>query len=209
MLLGFLTGFVAHGFKKGIESVKGIDKKVEERENLIIDEFNNIDFNKLFDVNAFNEMVARDSELFNGRTTQEIILHQMRDAIANNDTLAFKSLKHEQLFNAIRTANALGKFDAFLEKLDTLKELPDEEFKNLFGIPKTESKTVDEYVDKLKNEANKIKDLVDQIDSTMENPFDKNSMEFIAFNDMKDTMAFHLSYINNINNRVDSITDIS
>ena len=207
MLLGFLTGFVAHGFKKGIESVKGIDKKVEERENLIIDEFNNIDFNKLFDVNAFNEMVARDSELFNGRTTQEIILHQMRDAIANNDTLAFKSLKHEQLFNAIRTTNALGKFDAFMEKLDTLKELPDEEFKDLFGVPKTESKTVDEYVDKLKDEANKIKELVDQIDSTMENPFDKNSMEFVAFNDMKDTMAFHLSYINNINNRVDAITD--
>lgn len=207
MLLGFLTGFVAHGFKKGVQKIRGIDNQLEERQQYIIENFNQIDFNKLFDVKSFDDMVARDTESFNGRTMQEIILHQMRDAISKKDVLSFKSLQHELLFNAIRTSNALGKFDAFIEKLETLKQLPDEDFKNLFGLDKSDSRTVEEYVDRLKEESIKLKDLINQIDSSMPNPYEQNSIEWVAFNDMKDSMSFHLSFIKHIDSRLDSVTN--
>ena len=94
MLLGFLTGFVAHGFKKGVEKIQG-KPSLEKREDSIMSDFNSIDFNKMFDTTELSELVKRDVETFNGRTTQEIILNQMQDAVKSGNVFNFKSLQHE------------------------------------------------------------------------------------------------------------------
>ena len=207
MLLGFLTGFAAHGFKKGVEKLQG-RPSLEKREDSIMSDFNSIDFDKMFDTTELSELVKRDVETFNGRTTQEIILNQMQDAIKSGNVFDFKSLQHELFFNGIRTANALGKFDAFVEKLEAMKQLAPEEFSKVFGIEVKDSNVVSQYIDKLKDQAVKTKEIIEAVDNTIPNTIDykKESKLWTAFNDLKTTMAFHLSSLDNITSRIDSVT---
>jgi len=207
MLLGFLTGFVAHGFKKGVEKIQG-RPSLEKREDSIMSDFNSIDFNKMFDTTELSELVKRDVETFNGRTTQEIILNQMQDAVKSGNVFNFKSLQHELFFNGIRTSNSLGKFDAFIEKLDAMKQLAPEEFSKVFGIEVKDSNVVSQYIDKLKDQAVKTKEIIEAVDTTVPNTinYKEDSKLWTAFNDLKTTMSFHLSSLDNITSRIDSVT---
>lgn len=106
----------------------------------------------------------------------ERISEDMKEAVRNNDLFKYKNFQHEQFVNFVLSGIKAGRFDVRMEQLKLLKEMPDEQFKQAFGLDKTTDnvKTVTEYVDKLMEKAQAVKKSWDMIDSTFNNPYQFN-----------------------------------
>ena len=89
-----------------------------------------------------------------------------------------------------------------------MKQLAPEEFTKVFGVETKDSNVVSQYIDKLKDQAVKTKEIIEAVDNTIPNTvnYKEDSKLWTAFNDLKTTMSFHLSSLDNITSRIDSVT---
>lgn len=101
------------------------------------------------------------------------IAEDMKEAARSGDVFKYKNFQHEQFVNFVVSGLRADRFDVRIAQLDMLKDMSDEEFKKAFGLDKTQEnvRTVSQYVEALKEEANAIRDTYNMIERTFVNPF--------------------------------------
>lgn len=146
------------------------------------------------------------------------IAADMKQAAGKGNLFKYKNFQHEQFVNFITSGIKAGRFDLRLAQLDMLKEMSNEEFKKAFGLDKTTQnvKTVNEYVDALKEKAQAIKKSYDLIDDTFTNPYtfkkkaknDEQALEnekHQEFESWKDELLYLTSITPDVKRRKESI----
>jgi hypothetical protein len=160
---GLLGGAMYKGGEHAYYKARGIDNNPDYKKqiNSVIDGLNSQSLTGIFE-NKYGPAVEALS-----------IQQDLQDAAARNDVFAYKNYKHDQFVNFILSGIQQNKFDTRLEQLNELKKLEGAEFEKMFGIPSnTENKkTVAEYVNKLEENANYMKEIHKRVSRTFVNPF--------------------------------------
>jgi len=159
------------------------------------------------------------SNTYNSTVNAHRIAEDMKEAVKNNDIFKYKNFQNEQFVNFITSGLKAGRFDVRIDQLDLIKEMSNEEFRRAFGLDKTTEslKTVDEYVDQLKQHAQKIKKSYELINDTFTNPFSFNTKgttpeqleeneKYLLFEDWKSDLTFLTSIASDVDNRLISIS---
>ena len=181
MLLGALTGIGSSVVTGGIREDLQKSRQRVAATQAVVDNFNNSNSKVIFDNAVRSQSIIKD----------------MDQAILNNDVYQYKNLKNDLFKSYVQSRIDAGKYDVIEDELEDLKNLPQEEFKDLFGFDITSetNKTINQYVDKLKEEAKSIKEVKKLVDD-----------RFIGQSDAVKEHAF--DYISNIQNRTKRLTEI-
>lgn len=155
---------------------------------------------------------------YDSAATSQRIAEDMREAVTNNDIYKYKNFQHEQFVNFIMSGVKAGRFDVRMEQLNMLRGMDNDEFKKAFGLDRSTDnvKTVNEYVDRLINKAEKVKKSYDVINDTFTNPFKFNrkaqtkqeneeNQKQILFEDWKASLTYLASINSDVDSRIQSI----
>jgi hypothetical protein len=206
VFLGALTGVVTKGAKAFYDRFKGNENSTNVR-NATLAMLNSQGVTGTLQNNYDNTVQAHR------------IAADMKAAVDNNDIFKYKNLQHEQFSKFITSGLRAGRFDVRLEQIDLLKDMSNDEFKKAFGMDKTDvdTKTVNQYVDLMKEKAQSIKKTYDLIDDTFSNPFVKtngskvtpeqmeSNINHDTFNNWKDDLTYFASIQKDVNDRQVSI----
>ena len=199
MALGFLGGAVQGGVRRIANRSRGVLYGAALA-NQIQNNLNQYSTTAIFNGNR-NELVRSAS-----------ILQQMDVAAASGNVREYKNLQLEALFNWVNSGVKSNKFEARLEQLESLKGLDKESFETLWGVNLNDSskKTVDSYIDAVKQKAISIKNNIDKIDNAFgSNPFSKvnNFKDWSSFEAYKGELAISLSQIGDYKRRMANIKE--
>lgn len=193
-----------HKYVHGMES--------EDHRKTVNDVITGLNTNSLSGIfeNKYGEQVAADA-----------IQEDMAKAAKDNNPFLFKNYQHEQLVNFILSGIKQNKFDTRMDQFNELNKLNQDDFQQMFGIPQTSEnqKTVNQYVDTLKSNAQYIKDIHDRVARTFVNPFeykgtgnyknaeekekqDKENEKYITFEDTKGQLTYSMSIAKNATDRI-------
>ena len=170
--------------------------------------------NKINDSNLSGAL----SERFEDTSRSMEIAAQMKEAAATGNIFKYKNLKADLFFTKVMQRVKMGMHDVTIDQLNMLRELPKEQFEETFGTEFTSDnkQTVDQYINRLIDRANEIKDISETIDRTFTNPFTyiqdpkskedrSNNLKFGIFENWKlDIKNFSFSK----ENRVERLNDI-
>ena len=174
IFLGALTGVVSKGAKAGYDRFTG---HTDESPKI----------HREATLNLLNRKGVTDTlgNLYDSTVKSTRIAQDMKDAVKDGDLFKYKNYKHEMFSEFITSGLEAGRFDVRMEQLDLLKDMPQDKFKAAFGMDKTDDdvKTVSQYVDLMKQNAEKIKSTYDLIDDTFGNPFNEHSKDQQEIND--------------------------
>ena len=157
MLLGALTGIISGGVTGEIrDEVKGI-KDRDAAIKLGVNTLNNIHAQDIFNKNIDKI----------GNAVRSIsIQRDMDNAVKSDDVYQYQNLKHDLFKSYVLSRITTGKYDAMMDELDGLTNLPKEELEKTFGIdPTLNQKNTLEYVTKLKQEATRLGELWNNLDT--------------------------------------------
>jgi exodeoxyribonuclease-5 len=103
------------------------------------------------------------------------IAKEMDEAAKSGNIFKYNNLKNDAFFEFVNSRLPIDMHDVTIEQLKLLKELDKEEFERTFGMDfgSSNKNTVNEYVDALVLQANRIKKTYDSVNSTFTNPFKK------------------------------------
>jgi len=207
--LGFLTGAIIHTGKavarKVSESAGWLQPKKEIVERIV---------NSLND----NPLTGIFEQKYNSTQRGEAIAQQMQQAVKDGNVFSYENLKHDNFFNLIDNAIRNNAFDLRMEQLSSLKDLPEDQFKEMWGLDKSDksAKTTGQYVDSFISKAKDIKDTIGKIDSAFVNPFkynynakseeqQKDNDMHLLFENYKTVLARSLSFMDNFSGRASQI----
>lgn len=223
---------VVHSIVRGLSDEFGTDEGLE---NVILGAITGAAFGgvkRFVDREKNAKTLATTLSLLNGQGVTGImqnhyteaansqrIAEDMQEAVRNNDAFRYKNLQHEQFVNFVISGLKAGRFDVRMEQLELLRNMDNEEFKRAFGLDRTTEnvKTVGEYVDTLKQKAQKIKQSYDAINDTFVNPFkyrgraiEKDQVlenqKHITFEMWKDELSLLASIPIEVDQRIQSIS---
>lgn len=213
IVLGLLGGAMYKGGEHLYYNGKGMDKPnyKKEIENLLKG-LNSQSLTGIFE-NKYGEAVAANA-----------IEGDMQRAVKTGNVFAYQNYKHEHFTNFVLSGIKQNKFDVRIEQLNELKKLNEQEFSKTFGIPSTteNQRTVGQYVDRLVENANYIKEVSDRVNRTFINPFSyrgtgnyKNTEEaakqnaenerYIAYQGVKDQLIYGMSVMKDSRDRVTAL----
>lgn len=197
MLLGFLGGVFQGGIRNYINNKRGV-LSGQALANNITQNLNTYSTTAIFNANRNEAVTATD------------ILAQMENAAATGDIMKYKNLQLEALFNWVNSGVKTNNFQARLEQLESMKGLDKESFETMFGLSLDENskKTVDNYIDAVKNKAIAIKNNIEKVDNAFgKNPFNykKDPIRYEAYQSYKGELAVSLSQIDDFRRRVADI----
>lgn len=190
MLVGAISAIITGGAMGQIDKLQGKDKN--SRLQASINLLNN------YGVTGILENKYAD-------TLDSIgIAKDMESAAKSGDLRKYKNYKHDMFFAYVNSRIPSGMHDVTLSQLNMLKELDQDQFEKMFNIDfnTANKKTVAEYVDRLIQKANKIKETSDALNTTFKNPFTfhKNPIEdndyvdnvnYQTFNYWKTDLAYY------------------
>ena len=140
---------------------------------------------------------------------------KMAAAVKAGDVYEYENLKHQEFANFVINHAKNNMSDIGMEKLRLLKELPDEQFKQMWGMDPSDAtrRTASEYVDDLMDQYKKITKSRDLISKTFSNPFDyrqkprtdderEENERHTIFGNFQDTLASYASVGKNVADRV-------
>ena len=158
MVIGGITGGLFGIVEHAVEKRFG---KTDAKLNTIISELNNSKISGSF------------AEKYDNTARSVEIAKQMQDAAKSNDIRKFKNLKADLFFTKVMQRINMGMHDVTIEQLEMMRDLPKDQFENMFGVDFNTSnkQTVDQYVDKLISTANEIKQTSESVDNAFKNPF--------------------------------------
>lgn len=208
-IVGFLTGYPVHGMIKGFNKLKGNKSEAQAKQESI-DAFNSFDLKDLMSNSPqVQEFLERNKIAMNDALAQQFIAEQIQLAVDNNDVFMAKNLNHDALINFVRTGIQLGKFDARLVQLDTLKDLTDDAFVDHFGLEYSEENSAKAraMVDKTIAKAKQMKDIIEVIDNSLPNEFSYKTelQQWQAAEMVKETLIRNTLLIDNMNNRIPNV----
>lgn len=206
MLVGGISALISGGILNRVNTIKGQGKDVQLQRAL----------NSL---NAYGLTGMLDQK-YENTGNSVAIAKEMQQAAQEGNILKYKNLKHDQFFNFVISRIPSGMHDVTIEQLEMLKGLSKEDFEKTFGMDFSTSNknTVNEYVDQLITNANKIKDNVDSLDAVFKNPFkfttnpetkeeSENNDNYKIFNNWKTDIAYFNSQSSDYNSRLLSMNE--
>ena len=200
-----LSGVGEKAITKAVNKIKGFNEK----------EYLTTTLNNLNESRISGALINKYQD-----TTNSIeIAKQMKDAAASGNIFKYKNLKADLFFTKVMQRIKMGMHDVTIDQLKMMKDLPEDQFKEMFGVDfdSSNKKTVSDYVDKLIDTANSIKQTSDVVDASFANPFEyiKNAKEDSELANNRNYTNFELWKINlknfafNRQNKEDRIKDIS
>lgn len=161
------------------------------------------------------------TNLYDDTVETHRIAADMKAAVKTKDLFKYKNYQHEMFAKFITSGLQAGRFDVRMEQLDLLKDMPQDKFKEAFGMDKSDAdvKTVTQYVDLMKSQAQDIKRTYDLVNDTFGNPFSKrNSKRLTAeqaventnyetFEKLKGDLTYLASIQGDVRDRQTSITN--
>lgn len=159
MFIGALTG----AFVTGVQGI--VDKRRKSDANSRTD--------KVINLLGENYLTGIFKQKYEDTAQSIAIIEDMKEAIKSGDSFKYKNLQHDNFFNFVNTRTKAGVHEVTIEQLELLKDLDKDQFEEYFGVELSEENvsTVDEFVDKLIEEASEINKIVAALDSTYKNPF--------------------------------------
>lgn len=202
-LLGFLGGALSHIVTSSVAKARG------NNEGFVVN-------------NALTNLNSQTlTGLFGGASGEAVtatsIQSDMQKALQTGNIFDYKNLKHQLLFNFVKSGIDAGKFDLRIDQLQQLKDLNNDNFTALFGIEFNNSnrQNVSNYVDNVISKANEIKEDVDKVNRLFKNNNEPGTQDHFAYNLYKDQLALSLSENRDnrqrqqsLNNEILSITTI-
>ena len=157
MVIGGITGGLFSIVETAVQKKYG---NTDPKLNAVISNLNNSKISGAFD------------QKYESTESSIEILKQMENAVKSNDIRKFKNLKSDLFFTKVMQRINMGMHDVTIEQLEMMRDLPKDQFENMFGVDFNTSnkQTVDQYVDKLISTANNIKEISEAIDTTFKNP---------------------------------------
>lgn len=165
-----------------------------------------------------NGVLGLIQNLYGNAAKSSGTLERMQAAAKGNDLFQYNNEKSHLFTNFVLSHLQADRFEVAMEKLNIAKELPQEQFEKAFGIEKTSEskKTVDQYIDALKERANAVKNNYDTINEVFSNPYRLNrrpkteeqaveASKYAKFEEWKASLLEHTSDIDDTNRRLASI----
>ena len=207
--VGFLTGYPVHGMISGANRLKG-NKTEAQAQREAVDAFNAFDLQDLMTNSPqVLEFLERNRISMNDALAQQFIAEQKALAEANGDVFMTKNLNQDALINFVRTGIQLGKFDARLVQLETLKDLTEDAFTEYFGLEYNEENAAKAraMVDKTIAKAKQMKDIIEVIDNSLPNEFDYKTelQQWQAAEMVKETLIRNTLLLDDINKRIPNV----
>lgn len=201
-LTGVITGGVAYPFKNRVNK-----KDEAARVNAAVASLNSLNVKDIFNPE------------FGGLNAQMDIKESLFEATAADDIYTFKNLKEDAFRDFILTAVHTGKLDARIQQLEDFKNLPSDQFQQVFGIdPSTENvEAASSYIDNLISTAKQIEKDVDFLNRKFKNPYNpaqykrntpewqEEALKHFAYNETKNIAAGLLDRIRQASRRAESI----
>lgn len=207
--IGFLTGYPIHGMISTANRLKG-NKSKTKAEKESIDAFNAFDLQDLMvESPQIQEFLERNRIAMNDLMAQQFISSQRQIAEENGDVFMMKNLNQDALINFVRTGMQLGKFDARVVQLETLKDLTDDAFESYFGMEYNEdnAKKANAFVDKTITKAKQMKEVIEAIDGSVPNEFDfrKEPQKWQASEMVKEVLIRNTLSLDDRNRRIPNV----
>ena len=204
MLIGAITGLLVGKAQNIYEKRKGIDDDSKLAKSINI-------------LNRFGVTSTLQNN-YDNTVTQLGIAKDMQDAARANDVFRYKNLKEDAFFTYVQSRLPSKMHDVTIMQLEMLKDLPKEEFQQMFQLDfnETNKATVSQYVDALIEKANDIKKTTDAINNVFVNPFQNNpdasdleglieSDNYNTFEKYKTDLSYYATTAPNVNSRLNSI----
>jgi len=204
MLIGAVTGLLVGKAQNIYEKRKGIDDDSKLAKSINI-------------LNRFGVTSTLQNN-YDNTVTQLGIAKDMQDAVRANDVFRYKNLKEDAFFTYVQSRLPSKMHDVTIMQLEMLKDLPKEEFQQMFQLDfnETNKATVSQYVDALIEKANDIKKTTDAINNVFVNPFQNNpdasdleglieSDNYNTFEKYKTDLSYYATIAPNVNSRLSSI----
>ena len=204
MLIGGLTGLLVGKVQNIYEKRKGVDNDTKLGSAINI-------LNRFGITNTLQRQ-------YDSTVTQAGIAKDMQEAANSGDVFKYKNFQEDGFFNFVNYRLPSGMHDTTLAQLEMLKDLPKDQFEQMFQLDfnETNKSTVNEYVDALIVKANEIKKTSDAINSVFTNPFKNNPKEgdiesqveadnYDVFENYKLDLSYYASIAPNVNRRLNSI----
>lgn len=206
MFIGGLTGMVSGKVMSIIDNKRGVgaDARLQTAINIVNQQ-------------GLTSTIQRK---YDDTTTSVAIAKEMQEAAASGNVFKYKNLQDKAFFSFVNSRVAYGMHDTTVEQLKMLKDLPKDQFQDLFQLDfnATNKETVGEYVDALISKANEINSTMNAINNTFQNPFkkafDANNINSIieannhnTFEDYKSDLGYYASIAPNVNRRLANIQE--
>lgn len=159
MFLGALTAGLTGKAKSVYSNVKGTGAKAQ-----VAAEINNLNSHQLTGVFEHN---------FENAAQQLKASKDMEAAVKNKDIFSYKNAQFKALFSWVNSRLQSGRFGLLEDEIKLAKELPDDQFKQMFGFDASSDNKniVNEYLSLVQEEANKIKSNYDKVNEYFVNPY--------------------------------------
>jgi hypothetical protein len=204
MFLGALTAGLTGKAKSVYSNIKGTGSKAQ-----IAAEINNLNSSQLMGVFENN---------FENAAQQLKASKDMEAAVKKRDIFEYKNAQFRALFSWANARMQGNRYGLLEEEIKLAKELPNEQFKQMFGFDATADnrQVVNAYLSLVQEEANKIKRNYDKINEFFVNPYKyirtpktdeeiTESENYRKYENYKTAMTYFPSLIDHADRRTDEI----
>lgn len=204
MFLGALTAGLTGKAKSVYSNAKGTGAKAQ-----VAAEINNLNSSQLMGVFENN---------FENAAQQLAASKSMEAAVKKRDVFEYKNAQFKALFSWANARMQGNRYGLLEEEIKLAKELPNEQFKQMFGFDATADnrQVVNEYLSLVQQEANKIKTNYDKINEFFVNPYKyirtpktdeeiTESDNYRKYENYKTAMTYFPSLIDHADRRADDI----
>ena len=149
-------------------------------------------------VEALNS-VSLFSDNLNTKGTEAIVGQGLakdhKDAVVKGDMHKAKNLKFDMLYNWVASGVRVGNYEKRIEELNMSRELEGKSFAEYWGMEDTDTNRakVNEFLDGIKQKADKIKSNIEKVENVTKNPHKKGTEDYTAFENYKDKLALNMS----------------
>lgn len=199
ILIGGLSGAVISAGRYGIETYKGVNSDANKQRRLAntIDILNN------------NPVTGLFNDKYNAAVNSYNIANQMAEKAAEGDTYGYLNEQFNQLYNFVDAGIKTNRFEAQIERLQDIKDLPEKDQRSLLNIqdPTFTKAQLDARVDAMISKAYDIKKDIDKINDVFRNPYNSrtNPEEYEIYENYKTSLAHTLSKVKDNRGRAASI----
>lgn len=197
IVIGGLVGAIVTPVRTAIEKQIGVHQSPQERLSQVLKTLNESPVTGLF------------TDKFNSAVTAYKLANNMTTSLQEGDLYNYHNNKFEQLFNFVSSGIRTHRLAAQLERLATIKDLPENQMRALLNItdPNISKQQLDAHVDAVIAKAEDIKSDVLKIDESFPNKYNPRSQSeaHAIFEEFKDKLAISLSEMKDNRLRMNSL----
>lgn len=199
ILVGGLSGAIIHPMRSLAQKALGIKSNTEARLTQTLDLLNK------------NPVTGLFSDKFNAAVNSYNLATNASAKLQNGDLYGYRNEKFLQLFNFVDAGLKTHRFDAQIDRLNMIKDLPFKEQASLLGINDTNTtkQMLDSHVDATIAKAIQIKSDIEKVDGAFKNKINSrtNPDTYNLFESYKSEIAASISQLRDNKQRIQSVGD--